>query len=164
MSDPVAKDVLTIFRAGEELPGLTFYGLTSFDDWREAPFPSAYWPGLAEGETSALHGDSWRVVVWDVALSDWPREEPWVNAVRSTLKALLDAGCVVTWLGRPGCFCDPPDLFLPSCMSEGVLAAATDDGFFDCPVRPDRPLDYLTDEQLLELRSRSRGLASMKAV
>lgn len=110
---------------------------------------------------SELYDGGWRVIVWDVPITEWPESDAWTIAVRSTFDSLLAAGCVVAWIGREGYFCDPPDLFLPSCMSEGVVAAATVGGFFSCPVVPDKPLKYLTDEELLEIRSQSDGLAGL---
>ncbi|HVX46630.1 MAG TPA: hypothetical protein VHC49_22245 [Mycobacteriales bacterium] len=59
-------------------------------------------------------------------------------------------------------FCDPPDLFSPECMSEGILAALTSAGEFVGSVDPDAPLNPLTDEQMLRLRHYARGLADVE--
>lgn len=56
-------------------------------------------------------------------------------------------------------FCDPPELLTPDCMSGGVLAALTDAGDFRLAVRPDEPVAWLPDANLLRLRAHAAGLA-----
>ncbi len=101
------------------------------------------------------------VVVWDVAIVAWPTGQAWRDSVRRTLEALVDAGARVAWVGREGYFCDPPDLFDPTFMSGGVLAAMTSGGEFRCAVDPDQALATLTDDELLRLRAASDGLSNV---
>jgi hypothetical protein len=159
MTNP-AREVLTVIWQGEEIPGLTFYGLRRPGDERRPEFPTEAWAGCAEPRSSRLFGDRWEVLVWDVKLRCWPAPEEFPELVRRTLEALRVAGCKVAWVGREGYFADPPDLFLPDSMSEGVLAALSDETGFQMAVALDQPLRSLPDDELLALRKASDGLAS----
>jgi hypothetical protein len=77
---------------------------------------------------------------------------------------LIDVGCRVAWVGAEGIpFCDPPGLFDPDCMTGGVLAWLTSDGWFGCPLDPDQPLEPAPDRQLLRLRRWAGRLATNDA-
>lgn len=156
-----ARESLTIVWSGEHVSGVTAYGLTSLGSWAGHEFPLAGWPAGTEVTESRLHGVAWEVVVWDVALSEWPRDAAWTLAVHDTLKQLVKGGCVLSWLGLEGYFCDPPDLFSPDCMSGGVLAAMASNGEFECPIDPDAPLQPLGDEVLVHFRRHAQGLADV---
>lgn len=154
-----ARELLTVIWNGEIVPGITFYGLTWPGRWARDKFPGSSWPAGTQAKESQLHGTDWEVIVWDVAVSSWPKGQAWRRAVHDSTAQLLAGGSVVAWLGREGYFCDPPDLFSPKCMSGGVLAAMTSAGDFDCAVDPDESLRHLGDEALLRLRLQAKGLA-----
>lgn len=158
MSKP-AREILTIVKDGRLQAGVSAYGLRANDVSNPADFPHGAWPADTGWQEGSLHGQDWEVIVWDIAPSSWPAHPEWARVVKQTLRALIDAGCIVSWIGSEGYFCDPPDLFKPECMSGGVLAAMTQAGDFDCAVDPYEPLQVLPDEKLLALRAASHGLA-----
>ena len=160
MTAPLARDALVVVVDGEEVPGLIVYGLCERGACRPIEFPHGAWPADPEAGVYALHGDVWEVMLWEIPMIIWPADEAFRAAVQATLRALTNAGCRVAWIGAEGLpFCDPPDLLDPACMSGGVLAWMTDDGAFDCPLDPDRPLTPVDDGYLLSLRSHAEGLA-----
>jgi len=107
-----------------------------------------------------LHGETWEVATWDVPIVIWPTGDGFVAATGTTLRAMIKSGCRVAWVGAEGLpFCDPPQLFDPTCMSRGVLAWMTDDGQFECPLDQDAPLSPVSDERPQALRIHSHGLA-----
>lgn len=166
MTAPPAREVLTIFAGGsEEVPGLSFYGLTGDARTRDhPPFPQSRWPMAPVPEPTSLHGEGWRVLSWDLHVAAWPRGQAFREAVLETLQALIDVGCRVAWVGAEGIpFCDPPGLFDPDCMTGGVLAWLTSDGWFGCPLDPDQPLEPAPDRQLLRLRQWAGWLATNDA-
>ena len=154
-----AREALTVFWQGEEVPGLTFYGLRAPGLGGRPHFPQREWRGSAMHHESTLRGDSWEVVVWDVRVDDWPSDEILTTRIRRTLSALRECKCVVAWIGREGYFADPPDLFLPEFMSGGVLAVLSDSTGFESTIELDKGLTGLADELLLRLRNGSEGLA-----
>jgi hypothetical protein len=160
VTSPLARDALTIFADGEEVPGLIVYGLAAPSTRRSVSFPSDEWTAHPQVQEFTLHGDGWEVMTWEVPIIVWPSEDEFNRAARLTLRALIESGCRVAWIGAEGVpFCDPPDLFSPDCMSGGVLAWMTDAGDFDCPLDPDSPLRPVSDDRLRRLRRHTRGLA-----
>lgn len=157
---PPAREQLEIIWRGEQVPGITFYGLLPRGAWSEKPFPEYLWRWGVETGSSLLHNERWEVIVWDVAIAAWPPSEEWRSAIRQTLQWLVDAGASVAWVGLEGYFCDPPELFDPSCMSGGVSAALTRAGEFFCPLDPHQPLATLSDADLVRLRDASVGLSN----
>ncbi|WP_460813554.1 hypothetical protein [Nocardioides korecus] len=156
-----ARDSLTVFVAGDEVPGLIVYALHAPGapslDW-----PVSDWPVDREPTSFRLHGDQWEVVGWDVAMQSWPLGREWRGAVRTLFDRLIAGGAVIAWLGAEGCpFADPPDLFAPEHMTGGVLAAATQQGEFFCPLDPERPVEALGPGEMAVLRDRARGLADV---
>lgn len=154
-----AREILTIVADGEFRSGVIAYGLRRTGTSKKASFPSQSWPQEIEVAENVLHGDNWEVVRWDIQVDQWPQREDWKDVVEETLASLIEAGAVVAWLGQEGFFVDPPDLFNPEHMTGAVLAAMTDSGEFLCPIDPEKPLRSLSDSELMELRSASRGLA-----
>ncbi|MEJ2855486.1 MULTISPECIES: hypothetical protein [unclassified Saccharothrix] len=156
-----AREQLTVFVAGDEVAGFTVYGLARRHSRRVPAFPVDLWPDGTNAEESLLHGETWEVPCWDVAVGSWPTGAAWLEAVRGTLEHVVEQGCVVAWLGGEGRpFCDPPGLFDPACMSGGVLASLTAGGDFRCPLDPDEPIKAISDTQMLELRGSSAGLSN----
>lgn len=157
---PPLREVMTVIRDGLQTPGLSFYGLfRTVDHERELAFPTASWPHGTGHASSSLWGEGWGVLIWDVALPNWPRNDSFRSAMLDTFAAMLNAGSVVTWVGREGYFCDPPQLFLPGYMSGGVLAAETSGGEMWLDLDPDSPLEALPDAVLVRLRTASAGLS-----
>ena len=151
---------MTIFVEGDEVPGLIVYGLFLPGSDRQVEFPSSVWISRPVPCEFRLFGDGWEVLMWEVPIDIWPTGERWRAAIRSTLKAMIERGGRVAWIGSEGGpFCDPPKLFSPDCMSGGVLAWMTDVGDSDIPLDPDLPLAPITDDGLRELRLHARGLA-----
>ncbi len=157
---PPAREVLSVFWEGEEVPGLTFYGLRAPTSDALPEFPADEWDGRADCRSWRLHGEAWEVVVWTVRVDRWPGRDEFGFLTERTMHALREAGCVVSWVGREGFFTDPPGLFLPESMSQGVLAALSGATGFRTALDLDQPLRFLLDDELLELREASHGLAS----
>jgi hypothetical protein len=160
--DAPARETLTVFIDGEELPGVIVYGLRR-PGLAPIDFPVHGWVLSHGPHAFRLHGEMWEVLGWDLALGAWPNSQDWPGVVHRTLTALVAAGCAVAWLGAEGCpFSDPPDLFSPTWMDGGVLAALTSEGDFLCPMDPDEPLRHLRSEELEFLRARAHGLADAR--
>lgn len=155
-----ARETLVVFRDGDEVPGITVYGLMPPGGWTGGDFPYSSWPPGTETEESHIFGKDWEVILWDVALPAWPRGDAWRQAVHDTLAHVVSGGCLVSWLGAEGLpFSDPPDLFCQDQMSDAVLAAMTSAGDYECAADPDKPLAALPPSSLTRLRGHSRGLA-----
>lgn len=160
MSSRLARESLVVVVDGDEVPGITIYGLAGLGGSRRAVFPADAWIGAPLVDEFILRGDSWEIVTWDVPILVWPRVDEMRTAVRVSLAALVDAGCSVSWIGAEGLpFCDPPQLFDPDCMSGGVLAWMTAQRGFDCALNPDDPITPISDQHLSMLRQYARGLA-----
>lgn len=156
-----AKDVLVVFIDGEERPGFTLYHLATRD---QTVVPLEFelerlWRAETAVSRGLLHGDRWQVVVWDVAVIDWPAGAAFRDAVRRSLQLLVDNGARAAWMAAEGfTFCDPPALFDPACM-DGALAYARPEGRFVCHVDPDAPLQEASAEEMLALRAATAGLS-----
>lgn len=157
-----ARDALTIFVDGDEVPGIIVYGLFTAGSERPVDFPADVWISAPEPGSFRLSGDRWEVLTWEIPIDVWPTGEHWRTAVQATLQAMIDRGGRVAWIGAEGVpFCDPPELFSPDCMSGGVLAWMSDSGDFSCELDPDRPVVRVADDVLLRLRVHARGLADV---
>ncbi|GAB3953379.1 hypothetical protein GCM10029976_093440 [Kribbella albertanoniae] len=159
-SDRLARDAAVVIVDGDEVPGLSFYGLVGRGCLGTFVLPAGEWPGDPEARFYLLHGVAWEVANWDLPVVVWSTGGRFRDAIRQTLAAVIAAGCRVAWVAAEGFpFCDPPALFDPECMSGGVLAWMTAEGDFACPLDPDAPLPPVNDEQLMMLRQYSLGLA-----
>lgn len=162
MTSPRARDALVVVVDGEEVPGITIYGLARRGHRRTAVFPSQAWIGEPSVDEFVLRGDTWEITCWELPIVVWPTRDELMDAVRVSLAALIEADCSVASLGAEGLpFCDPPALFDPRCMSGGVLASMTARGQFECALHPDGPLSPVSDEQLSILRRHAKGLADV---
>ncbi|WP_350274871.1 hypothetical protein [Kribbella sp. HUAS MG21] len=156
-----ARDALVVVD-GDEVPGITIYGLAGRGRRQAAAFPRQVWIGEPGVDAFLLRGDAWEILSWDVPIIVWPTGEYFTAAVRDSLAARIGAGCSVAWVGAEGLpFCDPPELFNPTCMSGGVLAWMTAGGQFECALDPDRPLSPASDRLLSSLRQYAQGLADV---
>ncbi|HSR54184.1 MAG TPA: hypothetical protein VLV83_25425 [Acidobacteriota bacterium] len=154
------EEFFRIIWEGEEVSGLTLYGLRTRKEEAPAVFPIPSWPNEIEYRQSTLHGERWEVLVWDIRVQQWPKHTHFGDVVRSTLEALLEGGCCVAWVGREGHFVDPPDLFLPEFMSGGILAALTRDHEYKVNIDTSKPPSLLSDEEMDQLRLHCFDLAS----
>lgn len=155
----LTRDALTIYWQGDEVSGLTFYGLRHFGHEDSASLLDIHCDYVTDSDISLLSGNAWEVVVWYVKVAHWPSATEFPGLIKCGLERMQALGCVVSWLGCPGNFVDPPDLFLPEFMSGGVLAAITAPSRFEIAVNLDEPLCGLPDDVLLRLREESKGLA-----
>ncbi len=156
-----AREQLTVFYAGEEAPGLAFYSLCEADTV-QFDFPSEKIPYFSAAEDFVLHGPGWRVFMWEVVVEGWAEGSALASALVAVLNHLNERGGRVSWIGRANLFCDPPELFSPSCMSTGVLLAADNSGRVYGHLDPDRPMQPLDDATMLELRHVAAGLADLE--
>lgn len=157
----IARDALSIVVERVEHPGFIAYGLLGVGERPEIAFPIDAWSTSTSPNSLALHGDGWRVHLWEVPIVVWPTRAHFREAVRQTLEALVVNGCRVAWIGAEGLpFCDPPGLFDTSSMAGGVLAWMTDDGHFVCPLDPDRELVPVDNDDLRRLRAHAIELVA----
>ena len=159
LSKPL-NEILTVFMDGEEVPGIMLYGLDSTVNDSEPCFPYSAWPWFVGLQTFILGGTRWRVRLWEIALSEIPSSELLWDATATTFGVFIDAGCLAAWIGMEGGFCDPPSLFLPECMSGGVIAARSASGKQWGRFGTSNPFSRLGDEDLLDLRIETQSLAS----
>ena len=102
------------------------YGLGRLGDHPRGDAPTGAWPTARSVDEVSLRGEAWEVTAWEIALRALPDRSEWREAIRSTLQAHLDGGSRLAWIGAEGVpFCDPPQLFDPTCMTRGVLAWMT---------------------------------------
>ena len=132
MIDKFTEESLGIYWDGEEVDGVTIYGL--FLGLRsDYPVPpSDVWPKSCEFSTGKLFGDEWTVFIWDVRIKIWPDRDKWISTVRNTLEKMIAHGAFIAWCGLDGSFVDPPDLFKSEFMSGGVWAVCTNENLFFC--------------------------------
>jgi hypothetical protein len=148
MSIQTTRQSLGIFWDGEEVDGITVYGL-----WKEPPqtFPSLSHllgkEGLRERQ-SELRGESWYVRVWDIKIEIWPPPDQWKKRIHNMLRAIIECGSVVAWCGLEGAFIDPPELFDPQYMAGGVWAAMTNDGLLYSCAELDGVFTKLSNDDL----------------
>jgi hypothetical protein len=156
-----AKEKLTIFSDGEELPGIIVYGLAA-PATLSATLPPDHWDGGQHISTFTLVGEQWEVVLWEIPLSRWPSGPQWQHALSRILETMINQGARVVWVGAEGIpFADPPDLFDPRYMAGAVLTWLTEDGQRGRPFDPDQPLSPATAAELTFLRQFARGLADV---
>jgi hypothetical protein len=148
---------LGIFWQGEEAAGFTIYGFWPQGRVLQPALDLGAWPSV-ESRVFRLAGDDWTVWACDVRIHSWPAAARWRSLVLGTLNQLLNAGATVAWCALEGAFADPPGLFEPKHMSDGVWTARINgqDGIFG-PPGLDEPFVKLTDEQLITFR-RAAGL------
>lgn len=150
------RDALGIFWDGEEVPGITLYGLWPNVVKPEEPrFPEDAWPSETEWRASWLFGLGWWVHIWDIRIAVWPTSAAWMDVVCTALQALRAGGATVAWGGLEGRFADPPSLFDPAEMSEGVWIAVDVEGNTYGPPHLDAPFTTVSDATLLLLRSQT---------
>jgi hypothetical protein len=162
MTSTLARDSLVVIADGDEVPGITIYGLARRGGWGLVVFPAHVWFGEPAVDEFVLRGDAWEIPTWDLPILIWPAVDGMAAALRVSLAAVIESGCSVAWVGAEGLpFCDPPQLFDPRCMSGGVLAWMTAAGDFGCGLDPNGPISPISDQQLSMLRQYAHGLADV---
>ena len=148
----LTRDSLGIFWQGNEVDGFTFYGYWAIPGVPEPQIDFDAWPNT-QTKASKLVGDRWTVWLWDVRVQVWPDAAVWRDAVMGLLEQVLSGGAAVAWCGIEGAFADPPSLFTPEAMSEGVWAARTSHGDTFNPPDLRESFKTLTIADLSKLRS-----------
>lgn len=121
------QNLQVVWRGSDIVPGCLCYGFWQGTEEPGVEFPANDWPGGTQTADWWLRGDPkasapWRVLVRTVRVHSWPQADHWHATVQSTLQAFRNAGAGVAWCGLEGDFVDPPDLFDPKQMGEGVWA------------------------------------------
>lgn len=148
MIDKFTEESLGIYWNGEEVDGVTIYGLF-LGQRPDCPVPpSEVWPKSCEFSTGKLFGDDWTVFIWDVRIKMWPDRNKWISTVKNTLEKMIARGAFIAWCGLEGSFVDPPDLFKSEFMSGGVWAVCTNENFFACEANMGEIFKTLDDATL----------------
>lgn len=145
------RDILSIYWDSNlgEVEGQTFYLYSDNIHYQLPEFPFNLWPKSTETKSHKLFGDNWIVWLWDVKFSDIPNN--WKDLTKKTLTFFFEKNSIISWCGLDGYFVDPPDLFDPNLMSNGIYAAIGSDGVFICHSDLDDKFEALTDHELLIL-------------
>lgn len=152
------REVMDIVFEGDQLPGLSFWGLRPPPE-PTVEFPASLWPLETKLAQHWLFGDAWRILWWDVVLPTWPTGNAFAVALNGTFDAILQSGCVAAWVSPEGRHSDPPNLFKHPTMSQALLAAKLADGRSWLDLDPDLPPRWLSDEVLAQLRKATGGLS-----
>jgi hypothetical protein len=153
-------EALRVYWRGEETTGLLLYGLRSPSTVKVVIEFGAWGDGAVSDEPWLLHGPGWQVDVWTLRLDALPTRDRWVGNLMATLDQLIEAGYQVAWFATEGDFVDPPHLFDPRVMGEGVYAARSRrTGFLTRDVGGTE-LQPLDDAQLIELHEAAAAVWS----
>ena len=96
--------------------------------------------------------EGWAVDLWTIRDPRLPAGAEWRTTLARVLGRLLDAGYEVAWFAVEGDFADPPALFDPDMMGEGVYAAASGKTGFICRDDGEGDLKALGHADLSRLR------------
>jgi len=149
---------LGIFWSGEEVDGITIYGISKESLAKPTQPISKIWSDRAEFKYSSLNGSDWVVRVCDIRILAWPSVSEWPSIIQSTLQAITDQGALVSWAAVEGCFAEPPNLFDPESMGGGVWSIYSEEDGFYCPATLEKEMAYVDDEVILKFRSRLGSL------
>jgi RHS repeat-associated protein len=161
ISESARRDrALRVYWQGELTDGVLLYGLRAAATGRaglvEAPWP----PGTEATDPWLLHGPGWCVDVWTVRVVQWPAPDRWRSTIEASLRRVVESGYVVAWFSTEGDFVDPPQLFDPRYMGDGMYAACSTATGFLMRDRTGPRLEMLTGQDLLELRAAAEPLWS----
>jgi hypothetical protein len=146
-------DSLGIIWKGDEVDGILVYGLWYSSIPASAPeFDVRLWPSKVEWKPWKLFGEDWCIWMLEIAVKGWPNPEDWNQTIYNILRSMKKHGAIIAWMGIEGHFADPPSLFHPDEMSEGVWAAIGKDDTFYPPPALDELFQTFSDEILLKLR------------
>lgn len=152
------RESLEIFWDGEEVEGALFYGLWPGALVSPPAPPIGLWPSDTEFMRRRLWGQGWTVWLLEVRIRSWPAEERWSAIVRGTLEAVLSAGAEISWCAVEGCFVDPPSLFDPTEMGEGVWSCRSKGGADAEAPALDGPFYWISRHVLAHLQSDATNL------
>jgi hypothetical protein len=156
---PPAREALTVFWDGEEVPGFIVFALGAPGVKRPEDLPTFGWTIEPDVRSSTLAGNQWIVAVWYIRVVGWPTPGEFRDSMRRVLCGLVGDGYTAAWIGIEGSFVDPPDLFTAEAMPESVLAACSAETGYLVAVDLDLPLQALPDNDLAALREASGDLA-----
>jgi len=143
---------LTVYWQGQEEPGLLLYGLRRPDRRPQVDGAELVPEATEVSNPWLLSGEGWAVDLWTIRDPRLPAGSQWCATLERVLGRLLDAGYEVAWFAVEGDFADPPALFDPEMMGEGVYAAASRETGFICRDDGEGDLKALTDADLSRLR------------
>lgn len=145
---------------GELVSGVTIFGLRSMSESPLSDFVAEDWPMELGHDIGRLFGDHWEVFQVSVRVDlEALDQAAFQRMVDASLESLLAQGCRVSWLGTVGAFADPPDLFTPRYMAEGVFALRTKGARTTWNLSDTGVVLSLPDEELLGARRYCAGLA-----
>lgn len=144
--------VLTVYWQGEEATGLLLYALRSPDEQPHVEVCDAWPDGTKCSSPWLLHGDGWAVDLWTIRLRRIPVGTEWLALRKRTLARLAHAGYSVAWAAAEGDFVDPPALFDPEVMGQGLYAAYSEATGFLCRDQGTDDIAVLSDADLVRLR------------
>lgn len=125
---------------GEDVQGVLVYGLW-FDEVPDVHLDLP-WADARQGRFE-LFGSDWRVLLFSVAVPEWPDADQWVAGIYRMLSSLTRAGARLSWCAMDGNFADPPDLFDPAVMGTQVYAAFSPSLGLALSCFLDDPITYL---------------------
>jgi hypothetical protein len=130
-----------------------FYGYWRGTNEPPVSFPSDEWPVGTDFHDWWLRNDDnspkrWRVLVRSVRVRRWPSPSDWQLVIRNTLHFLTISGAGVAWCATEGDFVDPPDLFDPNQMGDGVWAVLSQKTDFACAANIDPEFDTVANTTL----------------
>jgi hypothetical protein len=152
------RDALGVFWDGEEVEGALFYVLWAGEILTPPTFPLGLWPSATEVRPRRLWGDGWTVWLWEVRIRSWPAEDEWQGLINRTLGELLSAGAAISWCAVEGCFVDPPNLFDPTTMSDGVWSCQSKAGTSVPPLALEGEFRYVSSRVLARLQGEATRL------
>ncbi|MEI7352598.1 hypothetical protein WCU98_22725 [Pectobacterium parmentieri] len=132
-----------------DVNGQTFYSYSNDVNYFPPEFPSTIWHDV-ELKSQRITGDDWVVWLWDVKFNAHPHD--WLDKTEKTLLYFIENLSVVSWCGLDGCFSEPPGLFDPNEMSEGIYAAIGSDKIFIFHTDFDDEYKNLEREDLIKLK------------
>ena len=151
------RDAIGIFWDGEEVDGALFYGLWAGERRPSPSFPLGLWPPTTEVRSRRLWGDGWTVWMWELRIRVWPTANEWQTVVNRSLEEVVSSGAGVSWCAVEGCFVDPPALFDPDAMSEGVWACRSRGGIAVSAPPLQEEFTYVPSNVLADLRAEAMG-------
>jgi hypothetical protein len=87
MNSSLARDSLVVIVDGDEVPGITIFGLARRGGWGPVAFPAHVWLGEPGVDEFVLRGDAWEIPTWDLPILVWPTVDGMAAALRVSLAA-----------------------------------------------------------------------------
>ena len=154
MIEQLTENSLGIFWDGEEVDGITVYGFFKDINAERPIMPNDIWGHNCEVKASQLFGEDWVVWLWDIRIDKWPSQAEWIQTIKTTLEEMLNHGAIVSWAGLEGFFVEPPDIFAPEFMGDGVWALSMKHDECFCFAELGKPFKTLDDSILEKTRKK----------